>query len=566
MATTSSLVGVRPKTRYAYIVGKAAPKAQGDTGSLPLERVLCTGFGKQLTGTLLVWPEDEEGAPDRLRWSQGYIDRIVLAAPTHGGAEEDLLALLARERVPFAFYGDDLTAGAGDARWVDPLTLVIASLRKGVRPGLLRAERARLGTKPLRVPPESLLTRLDLTADERALVQHAGASELTIDALVEGSAQPALARRVACLLSLLRGFAKDRSAPPPANRSSAPPVAQRSSAPPVPVSVPPAARHSSDAFPSIAPPVTSGSSGVRATGERRESRRAPRSGGHVSLPPLASDAPSTASRPVRTWPASAPQDVSAPGKLAWQELHRWAEQLEAQSYFEMLGIRQDAAPYEIREGYAAKSMRFKPETLAPELEDIRPLAEQVHGWLADARDVLLDPDRRSAYRVRRARGAGSPSSMRAEAEHVGGHKLFERARALSKAHRHDEALDVLDRCLEAAPTTPQYLAMKAKMLLELRRVLDDATQAEVEGLLGTALAVDPDHVESLVLRGRMSQRLGRSEEAVRDYRRAAHLDPKNLEANREIRLAGIRKRHKAEEEAAAAETGGAFGRWRRKKR
>ena len=528
-------------------MGKAAPKAQGDTGSLPLERVLCTGHGKQLTGTLLVWPEAEQGAPDRLRWSQGYLDRLVLAAPVLGGGEDDLLAVLARERVPFAFYGEDLTGGAGEARWVDPLALVLTSLRRGVRPGLLRAEQARQGDKVLRVPSRALIGRLGLTPDERGLVALAAASEQTMEEFIAESPQPALARRVACLLSLLRGFAKE--------------------SPSVPVS-PTEVGSEANAFPSVAPPVRSGSSGVRTTGERRSSRRPPRSGGHRALRPGLSDAPSSSSRPVRSWPATAPKEVSPPGKLAWQELHRWAEQLEAQSYFEMLGVRQDAAPYEIREGYASKSMRFKPETLAPELEAIRPLAEQVHGWLADARDVLLDPDRRSAYRVRRARGAGSPSTMRAEAEREGGHKLFERARALSKAHRHDEALDALDRCLEVAPTTPQYLAMKAKMLLELRRVLDEATQAEVEGLLGTALAVDPDHVESLVLRGRMSQRLGRSEEAVRDYRRAAHLDPKNLEANREIRLAGIRKRHQAEEEAAAAaaESGGAFGRWRRKKR
>ncbi len=558
-------------------MGKAAPKAQGDTGSLPLERVLCTGHGKQLTGTLVVWPEAEEGEPDRLRWSRGYIDRVVLASPTQGGAEDDLLAVLARERVPFAFYTEDLTAGVGDARWVDPLGLVLASLRRGVRPGLLRAEKARLGSKTLRVPPEALLARLKLTPDERALMERVSAGDTTMDALIAESAQPALARRVACLLALLRGFAKATSEPAPSSRPSLRAPSSRPSLR-APSSWPASDTHalpstpSSDVFPSVTPPssatpsVRPSSSGVRATGARRSSRRPPRSGGHRSLRPQASDAPSAASKPVRIWPSTAPKGVSTPGKLAWQELHRWAEQLEAQSYFEMLGVRHDAAPYEIREGYAAKAMRFKPETLAPELEAIRPLAEQVHAWLKDARNVLLDPDLRSAYRVRRARGAGSPSTMRAEAEREGGHRLFERARALSKAHRHDEALDALDRCLEVAPTTPQYLAMKAKMLLELRRVLDDATQAAVEGLLSTALAVDPDHVESLVLRGRLSQRLGRSEEAVRDYRRAAHLDPKNLEANREIRLAGIRKRHKAEEEAAAAESGGAFGRWRRKKR
>ena len=61
-------------------MGKAAPKAQGDTGSLPLERVLCTGHGKQLTGTLVVWPEAEEGETDRLHFeANGMVQGVKFA-------------------------------------------------------------------------------------------------------------------------------------------------------------------------------------------------------------------------------------------------------------------------------------------------------------------------------------------------------------------------------------------------------------------------------------------------------------------------------------------------------
>ncbi|MEM1416948.1 MAG: hypothetical protein AAGH15_18770, partial [Myxococcota bacterium] len=198
-----------------------APQAQGNTRELPLERVLCTAHGKRLTGTLVVWDEGE-GPPDRLAFRDGFIERVY--APDQS---TDLLRLFRRKDVPFAFYAEDLIGEAGLARWVDPLPLIVTSLRSALNENLLAREVARLAERPLAVPPSRVVRRLKLTPEEVAIVHLVEAVPTTARELILGTQEPRTARRMVCLLSLLRGFGTDagRASPGAYGGSSFPPPA-----------------------------------------------------------------------------------------------------------------------------------------------------------------------------------------------------------------------------------------------------------------------------------------------------------------------------------------------------
>lgn len=80
-----------------------------------------------------------------------------------------------------------------------------------------------------------------------------------------------------------------------------------------------------------------------------------------------------------------------------------------------------------------------------------------------------------------------------------------------------------------------------------RGVLENAAAT-----LDKILTGDPDCVRALFYRGQVLQRLGRSEAAIRDYRKVMRLDPRHLDAQREVRVHEMRTRSTGTGELKAA--------------
>jgi len=71
---------------------------------------------------------------------------------------------------------------------------------------------------------------------------------------------------------------------------------------------------------------------------------------------------------------------------------------------------------------------------------------------------------------------------------------------------------------------------------------------------------DPQYERALFYRGTLLKRSGRLEKAIRDFKLAAEINPKNLDAVREVRLHDMRKRD-ARDQPAEGQGGGLFGKW-----
>jgi cytochrome c-type biogenesis protein CcmH/NrfG len=79
-------------------------------------------------------------------------------------------------------------------------------------------------------------------------------------------------------------------------------------------------------------------------------------------------------------------------------------------------------------------------------------------------------------------------------------------------------------------------------------------------MLDEVLRGDPQYERALFYRGTLLKRSGKSDKAMRDFRLAADLNPKNLDAVREVRLFEMRKRDQKGEAGGDAQ-GGLFGKW-----
>ena len=220
--------------------------------------------------------------------------------------------------------------------------------------------------------------------------------------------------------------------------------------------------------------------------------------------------------------------------------------------FASLGVPKSASPQEIQQAYVMAAKAFHPDRLPADFAELRELAQKVFAAITDAHRTLSDPEKR------RAAEKGGPS--RAEEENKVQNALnaannYAKAEHFLKRGDNAEALKFARLAADGDPERGEHHAL----LGWLESMLPDKT-AVISGLkkVEHALKIDPESDRALYYRGAILKRLGKQEEAMRDFRRAATINPQNIEAQREIRLHGMRS-----EKPAAP--GGLFSRWFGKK-
>jgi Flp pilus assembly protein TadD len=117
---------------------------------------------------------------------------------------------------------------------------------------------------------------------------------------------------------------------------------------------------------------------------------------------------------------------------------------------------------------------------------------------------------------------------------------FRKAEQLMQRGSHDEALALLSELLSDEPERAELHALRGHTLLEKHRGSSDGLPREVMDSLKRAIELDPDQARALYARGLIYQRAGDGKKALAAFRRVLQVDPKHIEARREVRLAKLR--------------------------
>jgi tetratricopeptide (TPR) repeat protein len=136
-------------------------------------------------------------------------------------------------------------------------------------------------------------------------------------------------------------------------------------------------------------------------------------------------------------------------------------------------------------------------------------------------------------------------------------RAYQMAVVLERQHRVDEAADAAREALRLAPEQGEYICM-VRWLEALRRPARAAVDDLVTSTLQAATSA-AKHERAQMQAARLLQRAGRQGEALEYFRKVLALNPQNVDAAREVRLAQMR------EEKKAAAPAGLFGRLFRKK-
>jgi tetratricopeptide (TPR) repeat protein len=210
-------------------------------------------------------------------------------------------------------------------------------------------------------------------------------------------------------------------------------------------------------------------------------------------------------------------------------------------HYTVLGLMPDASLDAIRSAYVAFACELHPDKRPPLLPDEQRVADEVFSRISQAYAVLSDPVRRAEYNAvldqrRTARGEPAPADRRAQAA-----EAFEKGLAALHREALPAALTLLGRAVELLPADQDYQAA-----LAWARFCDapdrEAVAIETRRTLERAIYRAGDPVRARFYLGLVERMLGRTREALHQFREVLALDPDHAEAAAEIRILEHRKR------------------------
>jgi tetratricopeptide (TPR) repeat protein len=533
---------------------------------------------RRLTGTLVF--SDATGELAHLVLELGSITKVYVrdvsgafvrgtAAPDHETVEALLRPVFALpEAASFAFFDgfDTLRERAPLAPPLDPVGLVTTAI--GLAPPLahIEATLSKVETRRIVLGARSDFARLRLDpvvagALEPLRGQPTTHAALASDLSIAGGLDRDAARLLVYALLITKQVELvDRVSVPPGGGSysgpfprpsgeslrpgalpSAPSGVMLASAPALPRSSAPSisgiglARPST---PSVAPPP-SGPVGVRAP--------------IASVPPdpasaamraaVTSPGPIPAATPVRAPSPSitdaSPEDVLQARRL---EIEERARGIDREDYFAMLGVARDATPEEVQAAYFALARKWHPDRLPSSLSGVREACARVFARISEAHSTLTDPARRRNYMTLLAEGGATPEAQASILSVVEAATNFQKAEICLKRSDAAQAEELCRKAHLADPKQADYLALLAWLEAIKPEHQGPAATLQRIQMLERAIAMNERCEKAYFYRGLLYKRLQQMPQAVRDFRRAVELNPRNIDAAREVRLHEMRVR------------------------
>jgi curved DNA-binding protein CbpA len=210
-----------------------------------------------------------------------------------------------------------------------------------------------------------------------------------------------------------------------------------------------------------------------------------------------------------------------------------AATVDEEDYFEVLGLEEGASVEAVRAAFIRLAKTWHPDRVPPDLMPIRDDIAKVFAAMTRAQQTLCDEDARKAHLATRKSKKPEPRTrpeIARELTHAMGRRDFERAVLLCQ--------EMIDLDAEDA----EALAVQAWASI---RAGEDATEETLRATLAKidkAVNLDRTDDQAVYHRGLVHKRLGNVPAAFRDFARAVQLNPKHLEAEREVRIFAMRAR------------------------
>jgi len=230
-------------------------------------------------------------------------------------------------------------------------------------------------------------------------------------------------------------------------------------------------------------------------------------------------------------------------KAQLEQLRKEVERLEKAHEFEVLGVSEQSSNEQVRTAYTELAKKYHPDGLRREaLPELRQLRERAFARIGEAFSALDSEAKRKQRAAELAED--SPDARAAEKKAMNAitaETLYKKAEILVRVRKYDEALEHLEQALQLCPDEIDYRILRLHALY-LKSTSPDGSRGAAEAIeqIASVLGTAESALGFLVL-AQLNKALGRSEDALRYYRRVLDLDESNAEAKAEVRISTLRK-------------------------
>jgi hypothetical protein len=275
---------------------------------------------------------------------------------------------------------------------------------------------------------------------------------------------------------------------------------------------------------------------------------APPSGGAASVapaippPPNAANVPSVPPADGAVAPSAPPPAVlTAEQTTLKTKILERADQITSQDYFQMLGVDRDATAEQIQKAFFGLAKVWHPDRLPPALIDVKDACSKVFTHLTEAHATLTDAPRRQDYMTLLRDGGATPDDQAKIQAILEAATEFQKAEILLKRNTNDtQAYEIVKRCVSLDGDQADYLATLAWLDAQKAEWMSREKTLEKCLILERCIQRNPNCERAYFYRGMLYKRAGEASKALKDFKKAADLNPRNLDAMREVRLHNMR--------------------------
>lgn len=318
--------------------------------------------------------------------------------------------------------------------------------------------------------------------------------------------------RTAWMLSALELVSFAQITGPRTAASAAAPPPPRPAAAPAPAPVPTAVAPAAVAAPPRAPAPAAA---------RPASQPTP---APASAPSKLTPAPVSSKTPMPT-PAPVPEDAG--------QLQGLLEVMRTQNYFDVLGLKRDAEAPQVKIAYLKAARSYHPDTVAPgSPEALAKVKADIFALIGEANRTLSDPALKKEY-IAELEAGGGGSKVDVE-KILHGEELFQKGRICVQARKYPDALKYFEDAILSNAEEPEFYAWRGytKFLIapDKKAALGDV-QRDLKHCVGKNPNVSAVHY----FLGFVAKAMGDSKSALDHFKRCVALDPKHIDAARELR-------------------------------
>jgi tetratricopeptide (TPR) repeat protein len=206
----------------------------------------------------------------------------------------------------------------------------------------------------------------------------------------------------------------------------------------------------------------------------------------------------------------------------------------------MLGLERDATPETVQKAFFGLAKVWHPDRLPTALMEVKDACSKVFTHLTEAQATLCDAERRAEYMTLLKDGGATPDDQAKIHAILEAATEFQKAEIFLKRNDTTQAHELARKALALDPEQADYLAMVTWLDSQKAEWMGREKTLEKVAILDRCIKMNANSERAYFWRGMLYKRIDESTKALKDFKKAADLNPRNLDALREVRLHNIR--------------------------